>query len=299
MAKIRLVGKQYAQPIAEWIRPWFDPWFDIEYYDAGTNYNVHNTVYYVSSVDQFDSTAENFRAAGFRVVVDNLAEVFDQSPQGCWTMQNANWFWYYESLRHRHFNHSYTPCKTYQHRALMPMRRKRPHRDLLLKYMMPFLNDFVWSYVERGRTLPGDDTIQHNPHHQRHFDPAWYDSTCFSVVSETHEHQLLITEKTYKPIAFYHPFLIAGAPGSLAHLRQQGFVTFDNLFDESYDFEPNYRRRLRVIAENIENYQTRPYDSQTLDRLQHNADLYYNYSVVEKRLQKEIIEPLLEYAQTR
>ena len=138
-----------------------------------------------------------------------------------------------------------------------------------------------------------------NPHHQRHFDPYWYDSTHFSVVAESLIDSMFLTEKTFKPIAFYHPFMIAGGAGSLAHLRQQGFVTFNNLFDESYDLEPRYWARLRKITNNVKNYTPEPYNTETQNRLQHNADLYYNKDIIKRRLTQEIIEPLLHYAQTR
>lgn len=300
MAKIRLVGKKFKEPIAEWVRPFFDPYFNIEYYDPELTYNSCDTVYYTSVTDPIDSTAKSFLDHGFRVVLDNLAEIpMGQSVPGVWVMENINWFWYYESLRHQHQKHSYTPNRNYQNLALMPMRLKRQHRDLLLLYMSPWLDQFVWSYVEQGRALPGDKEIIKNPNHQRYFDPSWYDSTHFSVVAETQTNSIFPTEKTFKPIAFYHPFMIAGSAGSLAHLRQQGFVTFDNLFDESYDLEPDYCRRLKKMANNVKNYTLEPYNTETQNRLQHNADLYYNKDIIKRQLTQEIIEPLLHYAQTR
>jgi hypothetical protein len=48
---------------------------------------------------------------------------------------------------------------------------------------------------------------------------------------------LFITEKTFRAIAVGHIFLVCGQPGLLAHLKQEGFQTFDDLFDESYDTE--------------------------------------------------------------
>jgi hypothetical protein len=53
-----------------------------------------------------------------------------------------------------------------------------------------------------------------------------------------------ITEKTFK--CFWHksPFIIVGAPNSLAHLRSLGFKTYQDFWDESYDSELDCTERL-------------------------------------------------------
>jgi len=58
-----------------------------------------------------------------------------------------------------------------------------------------------------------------------------------------------LTEKTFKPIAMGMPFIIVGTQGSLRYLRSYGFRTFDHLWDESYDDEPDDARRIEKIAQ--------------------------------------------------
>ena len=59
-----------------------------------------------------------------------------------------------------------------------------------------------------------------------------------------------LTEKTLRPIACGHPFMLMATPGSLQYLQQYGFKTFAGLIDESYDSIQNPRQRLQaVIAE--------------------------------------------------
>jgi hypothetical protein len=58
-----------------------------------------------------------------------------------------------------------------------------------------------------------------------------------------------LTEKTFKPIALGMPFVIVGTQGSLKYLRSYGFKTFGDLWDESYDDEPNDSRRIEKIAQ--------------------------------------------------
>ena len=58
-----------------------------------------------------------------------------------------------------------------------------------------------------------------------------------------------LTEKTFKPIAMGMPFVIVGTQGSLKYLRSYGFKTFGDLWDESYDDEPDDSKRIQKIAQ--------------------------------------------------
>jgi hypothetical protein len=80
-------------------------------------------------------------------------------------------------------------------------------------------------------------------------DVYYFDNSYFSLVQETFYDNTLdwstddiafyecifMTEKTYRPIYFKHPFITLGVKGSLAGLREYGFKTFSPYFDESYD----------------------------------------------------------------
>jgi hypothetical protein len=60
----------------------------------------------------------------------------------------------------------------------------------------------------------------------------------FDIVSETwftDDTCLYLTEKMSRPICLLKPFLIAGPPGLLGHLRSLGFKTFSPVIDERYD----------------------------------------------------------------
>jgi hypothetical protein len=57
-----------------------------------------------------------------------------------------------------------------------------------------------------------------------------------------------LTEKTFKPIAMGMPFVITGTQGSLAYLREYGFKTFGDIWDEGYDLEQDDFKRLEKIA---------------------------------------------------
>ena len=77
--------------------------------------------------------------------------------------------------------------------------------------------------------------------------------TYFSVVSETSasDDWCFITEKTVRPIIYYHPFIVWGNPGTLKVLKEYGFKTFPEFFDESYDSIYDSEKRLSIIIDNL------------------------------------------------
>ena len=85
------------------------------------------------------------------------------------------------------------------------------------------------------------------------YNPDDYNSTGLSVVLETvfDDSRIHLTEKTLRPIACGHPFLLAAGPGSLEYLRSYGFQTFAPWIDETYDQEINSVKRLQKIINSM------------------------------------------------
>jgi hypothetical protein len=82
---------------------------------------------------------------------------------------------------------------------------------------------------------------------------APYMDSYFYVCTETYihgEHKSL-TEKVFKPIANFQPFLFLAYPGALKVLKNLGFRTFDNFIDESYDDEIDESVRSNMIYQEI------------------------------------------------
>jgi hypothetical protein len=78
-----------------------------------------------------------------------------------------------------------------------------------------------------------------------------FNRTSFSVVLETvFDQRIHLTEKTLRPIACGHPFLLVAGPGALKLLRSYGFKTFQGYINESYDdIHDNQERLLEIINE--------------------------------------------------
>tara|TARA_B100000287_G_scaffold18868_1_gene18889 strand:- start:6550 stop:7779 length:1230 start_codon:yes stop_codon:yes gene_type:complete len=95
--------------------------------------------------------------------------------------------------------------------------------------------------------------------------------------------KITITEKVWKPIVTFQPFILISMKGSLRKLREWGFKTFDGFIDESYDNLETYDERKGVIQKEISRLcsMTREeLDSwywSMEDILQHNSDNFIKF----------------------
>lgn len=127
------------------------------------------------------------------------------------------------------------------------------------------LPEFLNQHGRIDKRLKLDYDINAVPNYQKTAGLNWimntahYTQTHFSVVSETYGRNggvegvdnPMITEKTLKSIAMRHPFMVMGEQYSLRLLRSMGFLTYEELFDESYDEMPNVIDRAVKICHNI------------------------------------------------
>ena len=104
-----------------------------------------------------------------------------------------------------------------------------------------------------------------------------------NLVLETHldvdqSKGVFLTEKTFKPIKHGQLFIILGAKGSLAELRNYGYRTFDHIIDNSYDDEEHITHRWDKAMTAFEKLVKSP-DLHTLyqmckEDLEHNQQLF-------------------------
>ena len=59
------------------------------------------------------------------------------------------------------------------------------------------------------------------------------------IVAETFQdydpNRLFFSEKMFKPMRYMQPFILLGEPYSLAKLKDLGYKTFSDYWDDSYD----------------------------------------------------------------
>ena len=110
-----------------------------------------------------------------------------------------------------------------------------------------------------------------------------FQSAFVHLVTETiyYSKKLHLTEKIFRPIAVYRPFILAGAAGNLAYLKRYGFQTFNAWWDESYDQETDNEQRLIKIANIVEHLSTlsmadlQDMYQEMLPVLEHNFQHFY------------------------
>lgn len=86
------------------------------------------------------------------------------------------------------------------------------------------------------------------------YDIDSYTQTNIEVVLETlfDDDRLHLTEKTLRPIACGHPFILMATHGSLEYLRNYGFRTFSPWIDETYDTIEDPVARLNAVVDEME-----------------------------------------------
>ena len=84
------------------------------------------------------------------------------------------------------------------------------------------------------------------------FNPKVTSKTYFNVVTETHFEleDLFITEKTCKAL-ISQPFIVVGNYGTIEYLNENGFETYPEMFDESYDLIEDHNKRLEFIIDEV------------------------------------------------
>jgi len=157
--------------------------------------------------------------------------------------------------------------------------------ETLLQFIKANPTELVIPSLQNNVNLRSDD---------RSFTNDIYKDTYYSVVTETYyddefinqlpdmpeeyNHNLkraFITEKTYKPLMYGHPFMVVGNIDTNTILRQQGFETFEREFDIAYDKQRDNNRYNSVLS-NIMVFDYERFDYHTLGKIVHNFHNFYD-----------------------
>lgn len=292
--------------------------FTLERYDQNKKYTptgsavltthvgaLQNSKWYASLLDQ-----------GLLCIIDHLwdSDVDTQSSvQGnTLTLRNPAWCWIHSCLYAHSINyHTYRRNPTNRNTFLMLMNKLRDHRDRALRDLAPVLDSALYSYVERGIDLPND--IRSGPIFWEYYvNPAWYDDTSFSVVVESYmrsnawfanpvvpNYRTEVSEKIFKPLAYFHPAIVYGSEGTLRYLRREGFETFDNLWSEAYDNVQDDALRFaevtQVVLEAVNTHGTGGFDAFTQEKLAYNSARFFDRDLVVRRFRDEIVGDVLNF----
>jgi len=102
--------------------------------------------------------------------------------------------------------------------------------------------------LDLPRLFPNEDTPRMSSCWLDQFGPC-AESLVYHVTETVYSgRRLQLTEKSFKPIALGMPFILSATAGSLAYLREYGFQTFGEFWDESYDQETDDFVRAEKVA---------------------------------------------------
>jgi hypothetical protein len=99
--------------------------------------------------------------------------------------------------------------------------------------------------------------VASSPNSRRtHYTADFYSKISVDIVAETvfNYPYPVITEKTLRPINCKRMFIIVGAPHVLKLLHSKGFVTFNDIIDESYDSIADPEKRFLAIINSVEKF---------------------------------------------
>lgn len=129
------------------------------------------------------------------------------------------------------------------------------------------------------------------------FDAAareFYQDSLVSIVTETNFElaELTLTEKSFKPAKEKHPFIIVGVAGALKAMREFGFKTFGDFWDESYDECEDPKLRLHKIVEVCKDIGS--WDSDKILEFRRNVKpiVEHNFQVLKKNTAKIVADKI-------
>lgn len=119
-----------------------------------------------------------------------------------------------------------------------------------------------------------------SPHHI--FNHEIYKGSLLTVVTESHfiERSVFLTEKTFKPIAAGHPFLMLGPWKSLEVLREMGYRTDFFMIDDSYDNIISNTERFNAVNEELKKWCQRTREEKehiiktSMETILHNQNVF-------------------------
>lgn len=319
MAKFRLLTSPHMYHLyltMSWVRPVYAKYFELEPWDAAKTYSKQDTAVLVDYVEQLEQPEwlRERQQEGFRIAVEHLGDSDVERTStvinDVLTLRNPNWMWYNACLEWTHYGFdTYQPERNYQYNFLLAMNLQRWHRDRVIRDLAGVLPESLYSYASQGRELPGTPPV--DIPWRGWLNPDWYNSTPYSVVVESYmrsttvnvgsTYRTEVSEKVFKPMLGQQPFLVYGSVDTLQYLHREGFVTYDNLFDETYDTVLDNYQRFDLVTEQVKqavdlyNYRTFAIDAETQSRIDHNHARVFDQPLVEQRFVSEVVGDIVEW----
>ena len=116
---------------------------------------------------------------------------------------------------------------------------KRAYRKIFLEHLQ-HINSVQLGSIDPTAVVTSDSSATYNPQ-------DFAQTRCSIVLETVYDQRIHLTEKTLRPIACGHPFMILNGPGALETIRSYGFKTFQPYINESYDSEKDPGKRMNMV----------------------------------------------------
>ena len=243
----------------------------------------------------FQHTSKQMDKNAFRMKFNTYDFVFSASmgiynPIICHSEKNSNdisnftnnsfieaYFWSNAFTSRYWFNH-YKPLQrvneTSKYRFGVYIRDtsgSRKYRTSIVDFINNEQNDVYCPYVHDPNTVPeSTESANIDWRHHNLFNIQLVAETIFDT------EKIHLTEKVFKPIVMYQPFIIFSGSGSLQYLKDYGFKTFSNFWDESYDLEKDSNKRFNKIKKLINELNS--LSSRDFRKLMHSMQTVIDYN---------------------
>tara|TARA_B100001057_G_scaffold24999_1_gene22985 strand:- start:2570 stop:3577 length:1008 start_codon:yes stop_codon:yes gene_type:complete len=221
-----------------------------------------------------------------------------------WT-GGVSWFW--SHMYHKHKDKKYTFDHSQKKYDFLYLNKNpRRHRVKMFEKLSNTgtLQKSLYTYwpdkkLPREYELPWAQEYPRYGMDQDIYERPYNDTAC-SIVSETNDNdtEIFMTEKIWKPIIAQHIFIVHGNYLYLQRLREMGFRTFNNYFEEVYDLDRDPNIRINTIADVCDRLIDAPWQDiylQTKALRQYNYDNFFNKEKLSLEINKTL-NLFLEFA---
>tara|TARA_R110000868_G_scaffold411595_1_gene705751 strand:- start:3729 stop:4979 length:1251 start_codon:yes stop_codon:yes gene_type:complete len=172
-----------------------------------------------------------------------------------------------------------------------------PHiRGELARPEFSEFSDFVTQY-KRLEHLTLDFPADH--HETWHGAEEYYQQSWTELINETHFElfgDTFLTEKSFKSIFYGLPYIINGPKGQLQTLKNEGYLSFPEIFNEDYDSMPCNLAKITNIGESMNILCHNPARIELINTPEILEKLEFNQQHFWKKDHNKNIHDLLEYA---
>jgi hypothetical protein len=202
-------------------------------------------------------------------------------------------------------NHCYVSCNDTETRLVFQdtdiIKKNMPNLNVSLEELwghrryggIKELKSYNFSKEQRQRllnilplSLPDENNITNNPKDMPSADKYFKDSY-WALLTERDFFRSDVyegfTEKTVKCLLHGLPFIVIGLPHTLKHLRDEGFLTFGNFIDESYDSIDDDNKRFAAVKEQIDYLSSLNYNELHLLNQKMKPILEYNFNFLQQK----------------